>query len=80
MPRWKLLLVFALTGTTAFLLKRLLFGWLGIDPTWPLWQRIGLWIVIVLPLYQVLLLAYGALFGEFRYFSSFLQRMLRGFR
>lgn len=75
LKRPKILLVFALTGTTAVFLKRLVFVWLGIDASWPLWQRIVLWVVIVLPLYQVLLLAFGTLFGEFAFFWSFIKRM-----
>jgi len=72
---WIIMLVFALTGTSAVLVKRLAFEAIGVTPDWPWWQRTLLWCAIVLPAYQVLLLAYGALFGQLRFFWWFLKKM-----
>ncbi len=76
--KWKLksltqvllvLLVFACTGTTILLIKNPLLAFFGIE-------RGGgqgalntlLYLLLVLPLYQILLLVYGFIFGQFRFF------------
>ncbi|MGD1839315.1 MAG: DUF6787 family protein [Thermonemataceae bacterium] len=69
-----ILVVFALTGFSAMYLKRFLFSWWGIDQLAWGW-RLLLWFVIVLPLYQVLLLSYGFLFGQFNFFYKFVKKM-----
>ena len=75
-----ILLVFACTGLTAMWLKRPLFAWLGIGDGTPWWARWGVWLVTILPTYQVLLLFYGFVFGQFRFFWNFEKRMFRAFR
>lgn len=76
--KWKLeslfqvgmvLLVFACTGTTILLIKEPILIFFGID-------RQGekdilhtiLYLILILPLYQIFLLIYGFLFGQFRFF------------
>jgi hypothetical protein len=70
-----ILVVFALTGFTAVFIKKPIFAWLGIDATDPWWLRTGVWLVTVLPAYQVFLLAYGFLLGQFTFFWNFEKRM-----
>jgi hypothetical protein len=53
-----ILVVFALTGFTAMFIKKPIFGWLNIDPETPFWVRSLVWMVTVLPAYQVFLLMY----------------------
>ncbi len=63
------LFVFACTGTTILLIKNPLLVFFGIE-------RGGgqgalntlLYLLLVLPLYQILLLVYGFIFGQFRFF------------
>lgn len=83
--RWKLksitqvllvLLVFACTGFTVLFIKRPLFNWLGIYEQKGVLRYI-VYLIAVLPLYQVLLLAYGFIFGQFRFFWEFEKRMFR---
>lgn len=61
---WMILLVFALTGMGILLVKRPVFGFLGIPPGTTLWVQIPLALV----LYQILLVAIGAALGEFAFF------------
>ena len=70
-----ILTVFALTGFTAMYIKRPIFAWLGLDETDPWWLRTLVWLVTVLPAYQVLLLMYGFLLGQFTFFWNFEKRM-----
>jgi len=70
------LVVFALTGTTIARLNGPLAGWIGIGEDDPRWLRWGFSLVIILPLYQVVLLVYGFLFGQFRFFWEFEKKMV----
>lgn len=74
-----ILLVFACTGTTVMLLKRPVvaaFAGTG-DP--PVLLSVAYY-VLILPVYNVILLAYGTLFGQFRFFWAFERRMFSRFR
>lgn len=66
-----ILLVFALTGFSSMYIKRPVFALLGIDADTPFWIRALVWSVTILPAYQVLLLMYGFLLGQFAFFWKF---------
>lgn len=67
------LIVFACTGFSVMFLKPVIQGWLfGEEKT--TWFSILYWILI-LPVYNLLLLFYGFLFGQFRFFWEFEKRM-----
>lgn len=68
-----ILIVFACTGTTVLLLKRPLFSYLFPDGEKPWWASTTYYILI-LPAYNVLLLAYGFVFGQFKFFWEFEKR------
>ncbi|MFT3885830.1 MAG: diacylglyceryl transferase [Flavobacteriales bacterium] len=71
-----ILLVFACTGFTVLFLKRPVIAWFFPDGERPIWFSI-LYYVLILPIYNVFLLIYGALFGQFKFFWAFEQRMFR---
>jgi hypothetical protein len=86
--KWKLqslwqvlwvLLAFACTGTTVLLIKEPIFSLLGVDMEEGGFWKTVLYLLLVLPLYQALLLAYGFVFGQFRFFwekeKQFIRRM-----
>jgi hypothetical protein len=68
-----ILIVFACTGTTVLLLKRPLFAYWFPDGEKPWWASTTYYILI-LPAYNILLLAYGFVFGQFRFFWNFEKR------
>ncbi len=68
-----ILIVFACTGTTVLLIKRPLFAYWFPDGEKPLWANITYYIMI-LPVYNILLLAYGFVFGQFSFFWNFEKR------
>ncbi|MEO1654278.1 MAG: DUF6787 family protein [Bacteroidota bacterium] len=72
------LIVFALTGSTSVYITKPIFALIGVGTNSPLWLKIVLNILIILPIYQVLLLAYGFLFGQFHFFWEFEKKMFRG--
>ena len=72
-----ILVAFAVTGTTAARCASPIAAWLGINAgTTPAWLYWPLQIILIMPLYQVLLLAVGSLLGQFRFFLAFEKRML----
>lgn len=71
-----ILLVFICTGFTVMFLKRPIVAWAAGEGEKPLWFSIAYY-VLILPFYNVLLLAYGALLGQFHFFWAFEKRFLR---
>ena len=72
-----ILVTFAVTGTTAARCAAPIVSWLGINSaTSPAWLYWPLQLILIMPLYQVLLLVVGSLFGQFRFFLAFEKRML----
>ncbi|MDZ4716631.1 MAG: DUF6787 family protein [Cytophagales bacterium] len=68
-----ILVVFAFTGTTVALIAKPLLRTLFSPNEVPLWATIAYYIFI-LPLYNLLLLFYGFLFGQFGFFWDFEKR------
>ena len=68
-----ILLVFALTGTTVAYLKFPIRSLIFPDGGTP-WYYYVLYYILILPVYNVLLLAYVALFGQFAFFWNFEKR------
>ena len=74
------LLTFACTGSTVAFLRRTIFEVLGIgeETHWAL--KTVIYLVVVFPLYQVLILVYGAIFGQFAFFWNYEKKMISRFR
>lgn len=73
-------IVFAITGSASAWLSKPFCSWLGITA-----GDLGFWytpvrLLMIFPIYQVLLVAIGAIFGQFRFFWAFEKKMLRGMR
>lgn len=67
------LLVFALTGTTILVIKQPLLNLIFGDNPQPVWFSV-MYYILILPVYNVLLLMYGALLGQFTFFWQFEKR------
>jgi hypothetical protein len=72
-----ILVVFACTGFTVMYTKRWIATMLGFDEQTATWLKWSLNLVVILPLYQVVLLGYGWLFGQFEFFWNFEKRMFK---
>ena len=70
-----ILVVFACTGFSVLFIKQPLFDLAGITAETSPWIRIPFYILTIFPAYQVLLLMYGFLFGQFQFFWNFEKRM-----
>jgi hypothetical protein len=69
-----ILLVFACTGFTVLFFKRPLVAWASGDAGDPPLLFTVLYYILILPVYNVLLLVYGAVFGQFSFFWAFEKR------
>ena len=72
-----ILIVFSVTGSIAVWIAKPLLDFVGLDKTtlspWIFWP---IRILIIFPIYQVLIVVIGALFGQFKFFWNFEKRML----
>lgn len=78
---WQLfviILVFALTGSTAaYLSKPILAYFTIVKGEIPHIVYYILYILLIFPVYQILLVGFGFLFGQFQFFWTFEKKMLR---
>lgn len=71
-------IVFALTGSSSVRLAEPLLDFIGIDG-----DRVNPWlywpfrVLLIFPLYQLLLVAYGWLFGQFAFFWNMEKKILK---
>ena len=74
-------IVFAITGSSASLISKPFLALLNIDrETSNLFVYWFLRIVLIFPFYQVLLVLFGFLFGQFEFFWNFEKKMLRSMK
>lgn len=62
------LITFSLAGSSVVFFRKQLFWLLGYDQDTALWLKTVTYILFIFPTYQVLLLAYGFLLGQFSFF------------
>ncbi len=76
-----IILVFAITGSSAAILSKPILQWLGISKeTHHIALYSLLYIIIIFPIYQILLVAIGFLLGQFNFFWAFEKKMLKSMK
>ena len=71
-----ILIVFACTGFTVLFLKQPILSYFGPAADRSIWLSV-LYYILIFPLYNVVLLFYGFIFGQFRFFWNFEKRFFR---
>jgi hypothetical protein len=71
------LIVFAITGSASVWLAKPVLRQIGIDEQLSPWVRIPLRLIMIFPVYQVLLLTIGGLFGQFHFFLNLQKKWFR---
>jgi hypothetical protein len=71
-----ILLAFSLAGMSILRVKQPVLGFITPDGA-PEWVRWTIYALIILPLYQVLLLFWGTVLGQFRFFWGKIRRTWR---
>ena len=73
-----IIVIFAITGSSAAYLSRPILATFGISKeTVSGWEYYPLYILLIFPVYQVLLVSFGFIFGQFAFFWNFEKKMLR---
>lgn len=74
-------IVFAITGSSAAYLSKPILKWFGIvKEDVSLWIYYPLYLILIFPVYQVLLVSFGFIFGQFKFFWAFEKKMLRSMK
>ena len=71
-----ILLVFALTGTTVLFIKTPILNMI-VGENEKNWIHSVFYFILILPIYNVLLLVYGAIFGQFFFFWEFEKKFFK---
>ena len=66
-----ILIVFSCTGFSVLYVEDQIFKLLTVSEEHGFWMGVFLFIVITLPVYNILLLIYGFIFGQFKFFWNF---------
>jgi hypothetical protein len=75
-----ILVIFSVTGSASLVVRHVVFDWIGITAETSVWIKFPLYLLIIVPAYQVLLLLVGALFGQFRFAWEFEKRVFSRLR
>ncbi len=73
-----ILVVFACTGFTVLFLKEPLLGLIVGDDNKEIWHQV-VYFIVIFPVYLLLLLMYGFLFGQYQFFKAFAARSVSRF-
>ena len=78
---WQLfviIVVFAITGSSAAYLSKPILATFSITKdSVSAWEYYPLYILLIFPIYQVLLVSFGFLFGQFTFFWAFEKKLLQ---
>tara|TARA_B100001758_G_C18099892_1_gene447865 strand:+ start:372 stop:659 length:288 start_codon:yes stop_codon:yes gene_type:complete len=71
-------LVFGITGSLAAWISKPILEFIGLkEATISAWAYWPIRIIIVFPLYQILLLIIGTIFGQYKFFKNFIKKMFQ---
>jgi hypothetical protein len=63
-----IMLSFSLAGSMISVCRPPIFHLLGITNTTPMWEKVLIYIPLIPPIYQVFLLVFGTILGQFNFF------------
>ncbi|RLC25279.1 MAG: diacylglyceryl transferase [Deltaproteobacteria bacterium] len=76
---WLIFVIFAISGSSTLFVKQPVFDFLGIDSTTSWWIVVPVYLLTITPSYFVILLFYGTIFGQFKFFWEFEKKMFSRF-
>lgn len=77
---WMIMLTFTLAGSSISQIRPLYWGLLGFTKESPsLWVKVPTYLLLVFPTYQISLMIFGTLLGQFKFFWAKEKAMLRFF-
>lgn len=76
---WIIMVVFSLAGSSCVYVRKPVFDWLGITADTNFLLKFLLWLAVIFPAYQILLMFWGTVLGQFKFVWWFEKKMLRRF-
>jgi len=73
---WLIFGIFAISGTSTLFVKEPIFVLFGIDEMTPFWIKFLVYILTITPAYFTLLIVYGTLLGQNKFFSRFIRNFM----
>ena len=70
-------IVFTITGSASVFIAKPILNLIGLSDEVNPWIRIPLRIILILPVYQVMLLIIGGIFGQFHFFLALQKKWWR---
>ncbi|MGV8095103.1 MAG: DUF6787 family protein [Mangrovibacterium sp.] len=74
-----ILFVFSISGSITIFVKTFILSWINYSPEWPVYVKIMMYLFIIIPVYQLILLSVGTLLGQFDFFWRFGKKTMRRF-
>jgi len=75
-----ILIVFSITGSASAWVSKPFVEWIGLSKDdMPVWLFTVLRLILIFPIYNILLIIIGTVFGQFRFFWSFEKKMFLRF-
>jgi uncharacterized membrane protein len=65
-----IIVCFSLAGSSVVFVKGYYFQFLGFTETTPFWLKTIAYLLFIFPAYQLMLLGYGLVLGQFRFFLA----------
>ena len=72
-----ILLGFGLTGSLSVKLINVVENWVGITAESPFWVKLLSFVILVLPVYNLLLIIIGSLLGQHAFFKKFIIKFFK---
>lgn len=72
-----ILLAFAITGSTTMKVMKYVEGFVGVTDESPLWLKVLSFLILVLPIYNLLLIIVGSILGQHKFFKKFISNFFR---
>jgi len=70
---WLIFTIFGISGTSTLFVKEPIFKLFGVDYQTSFWIKFLVYLVTITPAYFMLLLFYGTVLGQFKFFSRFIK-------
>ena len=71
--------VFSISGSTTLYIRKYIFHWIHFSPHWPFPLKAVVYVLTIVPIYQLMLLSIGTLLGQSGFFWRFEKKTLRRF-
>lgn len=75
-----ILVTFSVTGSTVARLSKWIFPYLNVTEESSFWYLAFLWLFVMTPIYMMLILLFGTIFGQQKFFLKYQKKMLSRFK